>query len=233
MRHLRSSRQELLPPVAEHSLTQRLCWCARPRFPGSSAVVRDRPQAVRTGLEPQQWDDRDRRAMAARGAARREECPYSRAAARQGRRPHCGDRCCTALRKLDHACDSAAGPTARLRKRERARVPCPRPIPYATGESRADVLDAGAASWLSPQHSSARQNQDHRRQSFAYQSRRPPVASDDSDLLLRVATKSQLGRGKQPIDDQHVTIGSVVDDLGIAVRTDDKQRRHFSLNDAG
>src|SRR5438477_348461 len=77
-------------------------------------------------------------------------------AAQQGRRPHCGDRCCTALRKLDHAYDSAAGPTALLRKRERARVPCPRPIPYATGESRADVLDAGAVTWLSLQHSSTR-----------------------------------------------------------------------------
>ena len=156
MRHLRSSRQESLPPVAEHSLTQILCWCALPRFPGSSAVARDRPQAVQTGPGLQQWGDRDHPAMAARGAAPRAECPHSRAAARQGRRPHCGDRCCTALRKLDHACESAVVPTARLRKRERARVPCPRPIPFATGESRADVLDAGAVSWLSPQHSSAR-----------------------------------------------------------------------------
>ena len=105
MRHLRSSRRESLPPVAEHSLTQIPCWCARPRFPGSSAVARDRPQAARTGPGPQRWDDRDRPAMAARGAAHRAECPHSRAAARQGRRPHCGDRCCRVLRKLDHACD--------------------------------------------------------------------------------------------------------------------------------
>ncbi len=220
--------------MAEHSLTQIPCWCARPRFPGSSAVARDRPQAVRTGLGPQQWDDRDRRAMAVRGAARRAECPHSRAAARQGRRPHCGDRCCRVLRMLDRACDCCcrAHRTAPETRTSANAVP-----PANTLRDRRVTGGRSGRSRNERAISSARLRRGRIRTTgasrFGYQSRRPPVASDDPDLLLRVATKSQLGRGKQPIDDQHVTIGSVVDDFGLAVRTDDKQRRHLSLNDAG
>src|SRR6185312_4490554 len=82
-----------------------------------------------------------------------------------------------------------------------------------------------------PQVSSAQSN-GCRHYSFRYRSSRPPVASNDPDLLLGVTTESKLRRGKQPIDDQQITIGSVIDDFGLAIRTDDEQRRHLALNDA-
>ena len=50
--------------------------------------------------------------------------------------------------------------------------------------------------------------------------------------MLGVAAKPQLGRGEQPIDDEHVAVDAVVDDLGLAVRADDEERRHLALHDA-
>src|SRR5467141_2586806 len=60
----------------------------------------------------------------------------------------------------------------------------------------------------------------------------PPVASNDPNPLLGVTAKSKFRRGKQSIDNQHVTIGAVIDDFGLTIRADDEQRRHLALNNA-
>src|SRR5712664_2072553 len=64
-------------------------------------------------------------------------------------------------------------------------------------------------------------------------SRSPPIVSDNSDLLLLLSAEAQLGRGEQTIDDQYIPVGAIVDELGFTVLTDDEQRRHFSLGNAG
>src|SRR3954454_10992125 len=83
-----------------------------------------------------------------------------------------------------------------------------------------------------PQMSSAQSNEGCRHYSFRCRSLRPPVVSNDPDLLLGVTTESKLRRSKQPIHDQQIAMGSVIDDFGLAIRTDDEQRRHLALNDA-
>src|SRR5579872_4829052 len=64
-------------------------------------------------------------------------------------------------------------------------------------------------------------------------SRSPPVGSDNSDLLLLLSAKTQFGRGEQTVDNQDIFVSAIVDELGLAVLADDKQRRHFSLGNAG
>jgi hypothetical protein len=57
-------------------------------------------------------------------------------------------------------------------------------------------------------------------------------ANDPDRLLLLAATKTQLSRSEQPIDDQDVLVNTAVDDLGLALGTDDEDRRHLALHDA-
>src|SRR3981081_2841 len=64
-------------------------------------------------------------------------------------------------------------------------------------------------------------------------SRSPPVVSDNSDLLLLLSAKTQLGRGEQTVDNQYIPVGAIGDELVLAVLADDEQRRHFALSDAG
>src|SRR5439155_5276238 len=218
--------------MGEHSLPQRPYWCARPRFPGSFAAARHRPQAVLTELEPRRWGGRDRRAVAVRGEARRAEYPHSRAAVRPSHRLRCDDQCCRVLLMQTSVFDCFAAPRGRLQRPEEAPMPFRQPKPYATDASLAGVLDGAAQNEQFPPMPSGRSNEGCRHCLFRCWSLRPPVASNDPNPLLGVATKSKLRRGKQPIDDQHVTMGSVIDDFGLAVRTDDEQRRHLALNDA-
>src|SRR5690349_7867536 len=70
---------------------------------------------------------------------------------------------------------------------------------------------------------------DHSRSS----QRGPSVGSDDPDFLLVFAAKSKLGGREQPVDDQQVAIGTVIDDLRLAVRPNHEQRRQLALDDAG
>ena len=45
--------------------------------------------------------------------------------------------------------------------------------------------------------------------------------------------RAELGRGEQPIDDHVVAPDAIVDELGVAFRADDPERRHLALADAG
>ncbi|RCK27781.1 hypothetical protein TH1_10965 [Thalassospira lucentensis MCCC 1A00383 = DSM 14000] len=47
------------------------------------------------------------------------------------------------------------------------------------------------------------------------------------------AAETQLGGRKDAIDDQDVAIDAAVDDLGLAVRVEHKERRHLTLHDPG
>ena len=49
---------------------------------------------------------------------------------------------------------------------------------------------------------------------------------------LFVVAEPQLGGGKQAVDDHVVLADAVVDELGVAARTDDEERRHLALADA-
>jgi hypothetical protein len=62
-------------------------------------------------------------------------------------------------------------------------------------------------------------------------SRLPPVASNNSDLLLPLSAKTELGCGEQTVDNQYIPVGAIVDELGLAILADDEQRRHFALTD--
>ena len=59
------------------------------------------------------------------------------------------------------------------------------------------------------------------------------ASADDPDDLLALAAQPQFGRGKQAIDDQDVLVCTGVDELRLAVRADDEERRHLPLHDAG
>jgi len=47
-----------------------------------------------------------------------------------------------------------------------------------------------------------------------------------------LTAEPEFGGRKQPIDDQHIAVGAIVDEFCLAVWADDKERRHFALHDA-
>ena len=52
-------------------------------------------------------------------------------------------------------------------------------------------------------------------------------ADNPDDLLAIAAPKAQLGGAEQPVHDQDVLVDAAVDDLRLAVRPKDEQRRHL------
>ena len=56
--------------------------------------------------------------------------------------------------------------------------------------------------------------------------------NDPDGLLAITATETKLGGPEEAIDDQDVLVNTAVDDLRLAIRSDDKDRRHFALDDA-
>ena len=64
-------------------------------------------------------------------------------------------------------------------------------------------------------------------------SQSPPIVSDNSDLLLLLSAKAQLGRSEQAVDNQYIVVGAIVDEFWLAVLADHEQRRHFALPDPG
>src|SRR6478736_2400852 len=64
-----------------------------------------------------------------------------------------------------------------------------------------------------------------------YPSRPSPIGSDNSNPLLLICAKAKFGGGEQTVGNQDISVDAVVDEFGLAVRTDDEQRRHFTLAD--
>jgi hypothetical protein len=63
---------------------------------------------------------------------------------------------------------------------------------------------------------------------------RPSIGADDADAAFAVlVAEPQFGCTKQAVDDVVVAADAVVDQLGAAGRTDDEERRHLALADAG
>ena len=60
----------------------------------------------------------------------------------------------------------------------------------------------------------------------------PPVGAADADGLLMLTAHPQLGRGKKPVDDEVVLPHAIIDELTVALGTDDQQRRCLALGDA-
>src|SRR6516162_2183240 len=75
--------------------------------------------------------------------------------------------------------------------------------------------------------------QDRRSRLAHCRSRSPPVASDNSHLLLLIFAEAQLGRGEQTVDNQYIPVSAIVDKLGLTILADDEERRHFALTDPG
>ncbi len=57
------------------------------------------------------------------------------------------------------------------------------------------------------------------------------IGAHDAHALLPVA-EAQLGGGEEPVDDHEVLPDAVVDELPLALRPDDEERRHLALADA-
>ena len=61
----------------------------------------------------------------------------------------------------------------------------------------------------------------------------PPIGTDDPNgLLMTAAAQAEFRRGEELVNDQHVIEDARVDDLGLTVRANHKDRRHLALNDA-
>lgn len=61
----------------------------------------------------------------------------------------------------------------------------------------------------------------------------PSIRADDPGDLLALAAQSQFGRSEQTVDDPDFAVDPGVDELRLAVRADDQERRHLTLHDAG
>jgi hypothetical protein len=61
---------------------------------------------------------------------------------------------------------------------------------------------------------------------------RPTVGAHNAHALLAIlVAQPEFGGGKETIDDVVVLTGAVVDQFGVAGRSDDEQRRHLALPD--
>jgi len=47
-----------------------------------------------------------------------------------------------------------------------------------------------------------------------------------------LTTEPEFCGCKKPIYDQHIAVGAIVDELGLAVGADDEERRHLALDNA-
>src|SRR6267154_646618 len=59
------------------------------------------------------------------------------------------------------------------------------------------------------------------------------IRSADPHGLLRVGAEAQFRRGEQAIDNVGRALDAVIDELGLAGRPNDKERRRLALGDAG